>query len=100
MKNIVNSPPSWCPDAVPSDRGWRHPKTGELLVSVRGGVFRKEETQLVEVPAATEVIQEMNEEPVIDETIQGEKVLADEQPQEVITETENTTPKKKRVKNA
>lgn len=25
--------PSWKKDAVASDQGWRHPKTGELLVS-------------------------------------------------------------------
>lgn len=36
--NYKTTPPSWQPDAVPSDRGWRHPVTGELLVSVRGGV--------------------------------------------------------------
>lgn len=24
-------PPGWCPHAVPSARGWRHPRTGELL---------------------------------------------------------------------
>jgi len=27
------SPPNWCKNAVPSLRGWRHPKTGELLKS-------------------------------------------------------------------
>ena len=99
MKNIANYPPSWCPDAVPSDRGWRHPKTGELLVSVRGGVRRMEEAaQLVEVPVAVEVLSEEVGESIIDETVQGEAVLADEQPQEVITETKTTT-KKRRVKN-
>jgi hypothetical protein len=28
--------PSWAPDAVASPQGWRHPKTGELLVSYKG----------------------------------------------------------------
>ncbi len=27
------SPPAWCSDAVPTGRGWAHPRTGELLVS-------------------------------------------------------------------
>lgn len=103
MKNIVNYPPSWCPDAIPSDRGWRHPKTGELLVSVRGGVFpiketAKEETLLTEVPKAKDVIPEVVKEDVIDENVKGKEVIADEQPQEVITETKAT--KKRRGKNA
>lgn len=95
MKNIVNFPPSWCPDAVPSDRGWRHPVTGELLVSVRGGVkpLAQVQEQLVEVPAAEEVISEVVEEAVIDETVHGEEVIADEQPEEVISEE---APKSKR----
>ena len=101
MKNIVNFPPSWCPDAVPSDRGWRHPVTGELLVSVRGGVktLAQVQEQLVEVPAAVEVISEVVEEAVIDETVQGEAVIADEQPVEVIAEAQ-TKKKKSRAKNA
>lgn len=28
-------PPSWCSDAVPTDRGWTHPRTGELLKAVK-----------------------------------------------------------------
>ena len=28
--------PAWAPDAVASPQGWRHPKTGELLVSYKG----------------------------------------------------------------
>ena len=102
MKNIVNFPPSWCPDAVPSDRGWRHPVTGELLVSVRGGVkpLPKVEEQLVEVPAAEEVISEVVKEAVIDETVQGEVVIADEQPVEVIAEAVSTKKKRSRAKNA
>lgn len=30
------NPPRWCPDAIATNRGWKHPKTGELLVSVKG----------------------------------------------------------------
>tara|TARA_R100000734_G_C3235652_1_gene42066 strand:- start:119 stop:397 length:279 start_codon:yes stop_codon:yes gene_type:complete len=25
-------PPAWCSDAVPTLNGWKHPKTGEILV--------------------------------------------------------------------
>ena len=28
-------PPSWCADAIPTARGWAHPRTGELLKAVR-----------------------------------------------------------------
>ena len=28
-------PPNWCLYAVPSPRGWHHPRNGELLVSQR-----------------------------------------------------------------
>jgi hypothetical protein len=28
-------PPSWCADAIPTDRGWTHPHTGELLKAVK-----------------------------------------------------------------
>lgn len=34
MKSL--SPPNWAPNAIPTDRGWTHPNTGELLVSYRG----------------------------------------------------------------
>jgi hypothetical protein len=102
MKNIVNFPPSWCPDAVPSDRGWRHPVTGELLVSVRGGVkpLPKVEEQLVEVPSAKAVISEVVKEAVIDETVQGEAVIEDEQPVEVIAEDTPKAKRRGRGKNA
>lgn len=28
-------PPAWCSDAVPTPNGWKHPQTGETLVSGR-----------------------------------------------------------------
>jgi hypothetical protein len=34
MSNLT--PPNYCKDAVATNRGWEHPKTGELLVSVKG----------------------------------------------------------------
>lgn len=36
--DIRKFPPHWCRNAIPSKRGWCHPKTGELLISVPGGV--------------------------------------------------------------
>ena len=32
----MKTPPRWAPDAVATARGWEDPKTGELLVSVKG----------------------------------------------------------------
>lgn len=40
MKNdIRKSPPHWCKNAIPSAKGWCHPKTGELLIAVKGLAF-------------------------------------------------------------
>lgn len=32
----MNSKPSFAPDAIATEYGWAHPKTGELLVAIRG----------------------------------------------------------------
>jgi len=40
--NIMN-PPSYCPDAIPTNAGWVNPKTGELLVSHRNLLKQIEE---------------------------------------------------------
>lgn len=37
--NILTSPPHWCRYAIPSVRGWCDPKTGELLIAVKGIKF-------------------------------------------------------------
>jgi hypothetical protein len=34
-KSIKLAPPTWAKNAVPSEQGWRHPKTNELLVAVK-----------------------------------------------------------------
>lgn len=31
----LTTPPSWCKDAIPTPLGWRHPRTNELLISIR-----------------------------------------------------------------
>lgn len=106
MKNITKSPPSWCPDAVPSDRGWRHPVTGELLVSVRGGVIgnqEKQQTAILEVPESKPVISEKGEKKaVIDETVPGEPILdQDEQSKEnIIVEKQQPSKTTRRGRNA
>ena len=100
MKNIFN-PPSWAPNAVPSDRGWRHPVTGELLVSVRGGVIESERRVKQEVPSILEILPEeevLVEEvavAVIDETVASEEVLPEEVPVETLEEEEEDKPKRK-----
>ena len=73
LPDIRKFPPTWVPDAVPSDRGWRDSKTGELLVSIRGGC----------------IIDETISQEVIMETLQPLAVLSDGAiPEEVIDETE------------
>lgn len=73
LPDIRKFPPPWAPDAVPSDRGWRDSKTGELLVSIRGGC----------------IIDETISQEVIMETPQPLAVLSDGAiPEEVIDEYE------------
>lgn len=33
--SLYDTPPKWAKNAVASPRGWRHPETGELLVSIK-----------------------------------------------------------------
>lgn len=66
MKNdIRKNPPHWCKDAIPSARGWCDPKTGELLISVKGIQFEvKEPVQEVKIKPENVVI----ETPRVEET--------------------------------
>lgn len=43
MKNLT--PPKWAPYAVATEQGWVHPKTGEILISLRGLKSRIEAAQ-------------------------------------------------------
>ena len=43
MKNLT--PPKWAPYAVATEQGWAHPKTGEILISLRGLKSRIEAAQ-------------------------------------------------------
>lgn len=33
--SYINNPPRWCPDAIPTRAGWKHPTRKEILVSVK-----------------------------------------------------------------
>lgn len=37
LPDITKNPPAWEPNAIPTDTGWRHPETNELLVSLIKG---------------------------------------------------------------
>ena len=37
LPDITKTPPPWEPNAVPTEHGWRHPETNELLVSLIKG---------------------------------------------------------------
>ena len=41
MPRDLKNPPSWAPKAVATTKGWVDPKTGELLVSVKGLTVKK-----------------------------------------------------------
>lgn len=85
MTNYKTTPPSWCKDAVPSSKGWHHPKTNELLVSVLGGVNLQEyqPLDLKEVPEGIPVIQEDPKDiDVIDENLATTPVMSDEEEEE------------------
>jgi len=60
IQNMSNqqNPPRNNPDAEATEKGWRHPQTGELLVSVKGlDTKKKEETKLPEpVEGPTETV--------------------------------------------
>lgn len=73
LPDITKNPPSWEPNAVPTDTGWRHPETNELLVSLIKGchpdAYVTEDEE--EIP-----VEEEQEEEVAEET-----EAAEEQPQ-------------------
>lgn len=95
-RDIKQSPPAWCANAVPSDRGWRHSVTGELLVSVKGGCLPVTEL-LTEVPAEVEVLVEETPVEVLIEEVPVEVIDETEKVEAVITESKTKTPKKKKA---
>lgn len=97
-------PPKWCADAVPSTEGWRHPKTGELLISMPGGIPMQ--VQESEKPVIKETVQEpvinelVDEKSVIDETVEGEVGLIQETDSQPVTLNEGEPVKKTRARKA
>lgn len=69
LPDITKNPPAWEPNAVPTDTGWRHPETKELLVSLIKGCH----------PDAYK--SEDEEETPVEEEQQEETEAAEEQPQ-------------------
>lgn len=93
MKNIFNTPPNWCPDAIPSDRGWRHPVTKELLVSVRGGV-KLAPKEVLELPVEEPVIDEAPSAVVVlDNEPEAPKEVLDQEDKPVVDATVSEAPK-------
>ena len=85
-------PPKWCADAVPSPEGWKHPKTGELLISIPGGIpmqIQESEKPVIKETVEDSVINERVEtKQVIDETVEDEKgLIQDVEDKPVLTES-------------
>lgn len=67
LPDITKNPPAWEPNAIPTDTGWRHPETNELLVSLIKGchpeAYKSEEQEDVEeVAEESEATEEQPEE--------------------------------------
>lgn len=74
LPDITKNPPAWEPNAIPTDTGWRHPETNELLVSLIKGCHP--DAYVTEDEEETPVEEEQQEEEVAEET-----EAAEEQPQ-------------------
>lgn len=76
LPDITKNPPAWEPNAIPSDTGWRHPETNELLVSLIKGCHPEAYQALEEDVPETEEEQEDVEE------VAEETEVAEDQPKE------------------
>lgn len=74
LPDISKNPPAWEPNAIPTDTGWRHPETNELLVSLIKGCHP--DAYVTEDEEEIPVEEEQQEEEVAEET-----EAAEEQPQ-------------------
>lgn len=74
LPDITKNPPAWEPNAIPTDTGWRHPETNELLVSLIKGCHP--DAYVAEDEEEIPVEEEQQEEEVAEET-----EAAEEQPQ-------------------
>lgn len=83
-------PPRWCKDAVPTERGWADPNTGELLISRR---FNADEIAAYINPASGQVVVEevVHEAPqMLHEAPVGNKSLEDMTKAELVALAEST----------
>lgn len=66
LPDITKNPPAWEPNAVPTDTGWRHPETNELLVSLIKGchpeAYKSEDAEDIPVEEEQEDVEEVAEE--------------------------------------
>ena len=76
LPDITKNPPAWEPNAIPTDTGWRHPETNELLVSLIKGCHPESYRALEEDIPGTEEEQEDVEE------VAEETEAAEDQPKE------------------
>lgn len=74
LPDITKNPPAWEPNAIPTETGWRHPETNELLVSLIKGCHP--DAYVTDDEEEIPVEEEQQEEEVAEET-----EAAEEQPQ-------------------
>lgn len=74
LPDITKNPPAWEPNAIPTDTGWRHPETNELLVSLIKGCHP--DAYVTEDEEEIPVEEEQQEEEAAEET-----EATEEQPQ-------------------
>jgi hypothetical protein len=79
LPDITKYPPTWEPNAIPTDKGWRHPETNELLVSLIGGCH-PEAYESLEEEEVEELPEEQEETSAEEETV--EEPAVEEQPKE------------------
>lgn len=71
LPDITKNPPVWEPNAIPTDTGWRHPETNELLVSLIKGCHP--DAYVTEDEEEIPVEEEQQEEEVAEETEAAEE---------------------------
>ena len=71
LPDITENPPAWEPNAIPTDTGWRHPETNELLVSLIKGCHPN--AYVTEDDEEIPIEEEQQEEEVAEETEAAEE---------------------------
>ena len=71
LPDISKNPPAWEPNAIPTETGWRHPETNELLVSLIKGCHP--DAYVTEDEEEIPVEEEQQEEEVAEETEAAEE---------------------------